>query len=542
MNVTQPSTTWQKALLCAAISSSILLSGCKIKINDDDVDKVTDAVVNAGTGGTTNAPVTDPSKVSTSGFVFPADAIYVAPDANDGDDITNELLLALFEVADDAVVVMPQGNFVVSETITVAATNGVTLTGYGINETNLNFVNATGDDAFRFEGGNDITIRDFGVYEAQKNGIKVVGANGIHIAYTATVWEGPLEADNGAYGLYPLQSQNVLMEHNFAYGSADAGIYVGQSNNIVVRNNTAKNNVAGIEIENSTLADVYNNLAVGNAAGILSFDLPGLEQGYGGSVRIFSNDAYANNADNVGNGAVGIAPPGTGVLVFATSDVEIYNNNLTDNQTAAIEIASYFLADADVANYPANYGSTMANGWSPLVKNIYMHDNLIARNSTNPRGTLLTDVINGYLSNFNAKGSPQVFPAIIYDGIGELLANAGAINGFNAIVGASAAADGVNYDPYGASDKICANNNINGNPAPSYDDVNTGLVYGTDPTDPTNWNADFTEPQASLRIDQMVNNTYLNCVQNRLPAAVVTFKGRAYGCTGDDLAEQACSL
>ena len=33
------------------------------------------------------------------------------------------------------------------------------------------------------------------------------------------------------------------MENNYSYGSADAGIYVGQSENIVVRNNTAKNNV-----------------------------------------------------------------------------------------------------------------------------------------------------------------------------------------------------------------------------------------------------------------------------------------------------------
>lgn len=535
--------SWRKAVLCAAISSSLLLSGCKIKINGDEeeVATIVDGAVAVANGNQSGGgAVTDPSKVSTSGYVFPADAIFVAPDAKDGDDITNKLLLALFEVADNAVVVLPQGSFVVNETITVAATNGITLTGYGINETRLNFIGATGDDAFRFEGGNDLTIRDFGVYEANKNGIKVVGANGVHIAYTATVWEGPLEENNGAYGLYPLQSQNILMEHNYAYGSADAGIYVGQSNNIVVRNNTAKNNVAGIEIENSTMADVYNNLAVGNAAGILAFDLPGLEQGYGGNVRIFSNDAYANNAENVGNGAVGIAPPGTGMLIFAVSDVEIYNNNLTDNETSAIELASYFMADPDVANYPTNYGQTIANGWSPIMKNIYMHDNLIARNGSNPRGTLLTDVINGYSSPYNASGAPQVFPAIIYDGIGELLSNLGALSGFNAMVGPKAAADGVNYDPYGASDRICANNNVNGNPAPSYGDVNTGLVYPTNPADATfdgNGN-----PQAQLLIDKMVNNTYLNCVQNRLPPAVVTFKGRAYGCTGDDLAEPACSL
>ena len=40
----------------------------------------------------------------------------------------------------------------------------------------------------------------------------------------------------------------------------------------------------------------------------------------------------------------------------------------------------------------------------------------------------------------------------------------------------------------------------------------------------------------------MVSNTYLNCVQSRLPPASVNFKNNIYGCAGDDLAEPACSL
>jgi len=523
-----------------------MLSACKvtIKADEDEVAEVAEAidgvkVVNKS--GDNSGGAVDPSKVTTSGFAFPADAVYVAPDAQNGDDITEALLLALFEVADDSVVVLPEGEFVVSQTITISAANGLILTGYGIDATKLDFTQSTGDDGIRFEGGVDITARDFGVYETNKNGIKVVGANGVYLAHTATVWEGPLEESQGAYGLYPLQSQNILMEYNYAYGSADAGIYVGQSNNIIVRENTAKYNVAGIEIENSTMADVYNNLAVNNAAGILAFDLPGLEQAYGGNVRIFNNEVYANNTENVGNGAVGIAPPGTGVLIFAMSDVEIYNNVITDNRTSALEVASYLMADGDVANYPANYGATIANGWSPLIKNIYMHDNFIARNGDNPGGTLLEEVIAGYASPFNASGEPQVFPAIIYDGIGELLSNAGALADFNLMVGPDAAADGVNFNPYNVDDLICANGNVNGNPAPSYDDVNTGLVYGTNPLDAFNWDGDG-NPTPSLLIDSMVNQSFLNCVQNRLPSAVVSFKGKAYGCTGDDIAEPACAL
>ncbi|MBW4935380.1 parallel beta-helix domain-containing protein [Marinobacter sp. F4206] len=516
----------RKGLLSVAVlSGSLLISGC----GDDGKDGKDGASASASSETSSQKTI-----ATTSGFAIPGDAIFVAPDAQPGDDITEALLLALFDVPDNATVVLPKGRFTVAETITINSASGLILTGHGINETILDFSGADGDDAIRFEGGTDITIRDLGVYEARKNGIKTISANGVHMTYTATVWEGELASDNGAYGLYPLQSQNVLLENNYAYGSADAGIYVGQSNNIVIRDNSAINNVAGIEIENSTMADVYNNLAAGNTGGILAFDLPGLEQAYGGNIRIFNNTVYANNAENVGSGAVGIVPPGTGVLVYAASDVEIYNNQITDNETTAIAIASYFLADDDVANYPANYGATMTRGWSPLVKNVYMHNNTIARNGADPRGLLIQNIIGGYL----ALG--ETMPAILYGGLGERLSNLGIIAGFDGLVGPEAAADGVDYDAYASGDLICANSNVNGNPAPAYEEVNTGVVFDPD-AGAINYDADG-NALPELLIDQMVNNTYLACVQNRLPPASVNFKNNIYGCAGDDLAEHACSL
>ncbi|MGB1262513.1 MAG: parallel beta-helix domain-containing protein [Cognaticolwellia sp.] len=524
---------WKKSLILSAILATLTLSGCGGDDGADGVngiDGIDGAPGAAGTNGIdgTNAN-TDPNMITSSGFTFPADAIFVLPHAVDGDDITDELVLALFEIPAGSTVVMPKGNFIVSETIAISAADNITLTGHGINETTLDFTNASGDDAIRFEGGVGLSIRDFSVLEANKNGIKVVSANGVYIAYTGTIWNGPLEADNGAYGLYPLQSQNVIVEHNYAYGSADAGIYVGQSNNIVIRENVAKNNVAGIEIENSTKADVYDNVAIGNTGGILAFDLPGLTQGYGGNIRIFNNEVMANNAENVGSGAVGIVPPGTGALIFSVSDVEVYNNNFINNETSAIEIASYFLADDDVGAYPTTYGATMTNGWSPLTKNIHIHDNSIARSGANPRGDLITEIVQGYTLVLG-----QTMPAILYGGIGESLSNAGVIAGFNALVGADAAADGVNYDPYTADDLICAAGNIDDNSAASaleFPDVNIGVVYTADPTMP------------ALAFDKVQGNTQLlNCSQPRLEPAVVTFRGKKYGCNGDDAATLACAL
>jgi len=210
-----------KIFTISALASGLLLAGC-----GDDGKDGKDAQSNVGS--------------TTSGFVIPESAIFVAQDAADGENITEALSLALFDAPDDALVVLPKGRFIVTESIVVNSARGLTIAGHGMNETILDFSTSNGDDAFRFQGGNGITVRDLAVYEAPKNGIKTTNVNGIHITNTATVWEGELESDNGAYGLYPLKSQNVLMENNYAYGSADAGIYVGQSENIVVRNNTAK--------------------------------------------------------------------------------------------------------------------------------------------------------------------------------------------------------------------------------------------------------------------------------------------------------------
>ena len=47
--------------------------------------------------------------------------------------------------------------------------------------------------------------------------------------------------------------------------------------------------MAGIEIENSKFADVYENNTVGNTAGILVFDLPGPPIQGGEATRVFDN-------------------------------------------------------------------------------------------------------------------------------------------------------------------------------------------------------------------------------------------------------------
>ncbi len=126
-------------------------------------------------------------------------------------------------------------------------------------------------------------------------------------------------------------------------GASDAGIYVGQSKNIVVRDSVATENVAGIEIENSYDADVHDNVATKNTGGILVFDLPSLPMQGGHNVRVFENVVNDNSTPNFapkGN-IVASVPTGTGVLVMANRNVEIFDNVFDQNGTANVMIVGY---------------------------------------------------------------------------------------------------------------------------------------------------------------------------------------------------------
>ena len=50
-----------------------------------------------------------------------------------------------------------------------------------------------------------------------------------------SAWTGKVSTQNGAYALYPVLCKNLLIEGCEAIGASDAGIYVGQSQNVTVK-------------------------------------------------------------------------------------------------------------------------------------------------------------------------------------------------------------------------------------------------------------------------------------------------------------------
>ena len=215
-----------------------------------------------------------------------------------------------------------------------------------------------------------------------------------------TEWTGGPKESNGAYGFYPVESKDVLIDGCVAIGASDAGIYVGQSQNIIVKNSTAKYNVAGIEIENSYYADVFDNLAIHNTGGILIFDLPDLPQQGGHHVRVFRNKAINNDTDNFapeGN-IVGEVPRGTGIIIQANSDVEVFDNDIYGNGTVNLSIVTYGYETED-------------ENYNPHPKSIQIHGNRFGDGGFDP------DVGTGELAAILFELSDGDMPDIFWDGI-----------------------------------------------------------------------------------------------------------------------------
>ena len=256
--------------------------------------------------------------------------------------------------------------------------DGVTIQGDSHENTILNFSDQKSGAQGLMVTSNKVLLKNFAVLDAKGDAIKVKGSDGISFINVRTEWSGGPKSSNGAYGLYPVESKNVLIDGCIAIGASDAGIYVGQSENIVVRNSIAKFNVAGIEIENSYYADVYDNTAEDNTGGILVFDLPGLPQQGGHDVRVFNNSIVHNNTDNFapeGN-IVGEVPRGTGIIIMANSNVEIFSNRIDDHETVGIAVVSY-INDDDSDDFTDT-------GYYPHPKSVQIHNNEISRSGSNP--------------------------------------------------------------------------------------------------------------------------------------------------------------
>jgi len=267
----------------------------------------------------------------------------------------DRLIEALIDAQPGDVITIPAGVFVIDQPLALTVDN-VTIRGAGMDRTVLNFRGMTSGAQGLLVTADNFTIEDIGLEDAPGDLLKINEAENVIIRRVRAEWTNGPSSENGAYGLYPVQVRNLLVEDCVAIGASDAGVYVGQSQNVVVRRNRAERNVAGIEIENTVDADVYENEATDNTGGVLVFNMPQLSQ-RGERTRVYHNRVYANNRDNFGHAGTPVAsvPAGTGVIINSNDAVEIFDNDISDHKTANIIVSSLFSAGYQDAARAENF-------------------------------------------------------------------------------------------------------------------------------------------------------------------------------------------
>ncbi|TWF73273.1 nitrous oxidase accessory protein NosD [Kitasatospora viridis] len=228
--------------------------------------------------------------------------------------------------------------------------NGITVTGAQSVVENLTVRHHLANGVL-FTGVTDERLQQHGAGGSGYNPLDTVRfpeLNGFRASYVTAY-------GNALYGIYAFDARAGVIEHSYASGQADSGIYVGQCHpcDTVVRANEVEHNAVGIEITNASenLAFLGNRVAR-NRVGVTlnSNDVEALAPQHGavlaGNVIVDDNDpASPEQADGGFGIGVGVGG-GTGNLL---------TRNLVSGNSAAGVLIS------DVQGHPAGANLVAGN-------------------------------------------------------------------------------------------------------------------------------------------------------------------------------------
>jgi parallel beta-helix repeat protein len=373
----------------------------------------------AGCGGSDDATPTPPPPPPP-----PPGVVVTAAQMNDID--LNAILAAAH---DGDTITMPAGKYAMRGPLTISGKKNFTLVGQGngtdpAKDTILSFKDALVQNGVSATTLEAVSFTKFALEDTSGSALFIESSTGVTMDTLRAEWTtDPEGTSTMAYGLYPVLSDNILVTNSIVVGSRDAGVYVGQSTNIRVTNNDVHHNVAGVEIENSHNAVVEGNTVHQNTGGILVFALPGPTRFLDThDVVVRNNTLDDNNLPPAANaqGLVLTIPPGTGTMVLASQNVEVTGNTITNHKTAGVLITSAF--GAGISEFSLETLDGQGKPYDPYERGVYVHDNSISDFGTSPGGAFddpegLQGFTQGFLAALGEMAQPQIFPAVLWDGI-----------------------------------------------------------------------------------------------------------------------------
>ena len=334
----------------------------------------TETGTTGGAGGTGGGdPTTCGAGIDTSGC-----GVVVAPSSDD----TTNVQTALIEVKSSSSVCLCPGTYQFKQQLSLTVPN-VTVRGLGaaVTDTVLDFSThegTTNDTMLVTADG--FTIENLWVKNTPGNGVVARQSDKPTFRKLKVSWDSPQSATHGAYAVYPAECTNVLIEDCDVEGAADAAIYVGQGTGAIVRRNKAHDSVLGIELENTTDGEVYDNDIYNNTGGLAVFLLGNLNKKTAERNLLRDNNVHDNNHVNFGDSTTFVAaiPKGSGIIVVGSDGTEIRNNKVENNQSAGVLVVSYLLMQALVP------GAKPDPQTDPYPDGTFIHDNTYANNGTMP--------------------------------------------------------------------------------------------------------------------------------------------------------------
>ena len=244
-------------------------------------------------------------------------------------DFHKKLQLQLIAAKAGEVIELPAGKWTFNRSLSLNKSN-VTIRGAGPDKTVLSFKGQVqGAEGLLINAAEHVTIENLAIEDTKGDGLKANGCKDLTIRNVRVEWTGGPDEKNGAYGVYPVQCERVLIEKSTVIGASDAGIYVGQSTqDRRARQPRRVQRRRHRDREHARTPMCIATPPPTTPAASSSSTCRACRSRTGARRACISNHIHDNNTDNFapkGN-IVATVPTGTGFMVLANDEVEFFDN------------------------------------------------------------------------------------------------------------------------------------------------------------------------------------------------------------------------
>lgn len=197
------------------------------------------------------------------------------------------------------------------------------------------------DNGVRVLGANRVTVENMTAMNYTKNGFFWTGVDGFHGAYLTTF-------RTGDYGVYAFQSANGQLDHIYATGSPDAGVYVGACFpcNTVVTNVEAEHNGIGYSGTDSggelyIINNMFHNNRVGAVTNTSTYELCYPQR----EVTFAGNLVYSNNQPDTPAIDAALLGMSNGIVISGGIRDVVFRNLVYDHDRGGIAVVPYLDED-----------------------------------------------------------------------------------------------------------------------------------------------------------------------------------------------------